>query len=197
MKGTQEASLKLLLAELETTLVGSIPRSVERMHIGDPVYCLFLWYYDTSVFEPYTPLLGIGLDSLRQACLAKYLDDPNDRIWRPQQTIEAPFPGFPFPRADCDGPDIAKKCNECYRLMDAIFGSDEPLEDEGPMLLPFREMLWRVAQKLNRRDWSGILKTTDDFVVLAADYIGYWLAEDMEHSVPVEKLTLLKSRGRA
>jgi len=187
--------LAVLLREIEATLLDTIPETILKLRIDQPAYCLFIWYYDTTIAGDYTPQMGVGLQVLREACINAYSDGPNDYIWRPQQTISSPFPGFPYPFVDCEGPGIAEKCNECYRLMDVIYGSDMPLADERPMLKPFIDMICRVAQSLNRRDWRGVLASTDDFVVIGTDYIGYWLLEDIEASVPAERHVLLESRG--
>lgn len=61
--------------------------------------------------------------------------------------------------------------------------------------MPFRAALHDAARELNALDWSGVLPHSDDFVVLAADYIGYWLEEDMAASIPEGRLAVLKSRG--
>lgn len=57
-------------------------------------------------------------------------------------------------------------------------------------------MVQRVAAKLNTLDWSTIAPVTDDFVVFPADgshTVGDDF-EDMQASVPAERLKLLKSR---
>ena len=70
-----------------------------------------------------------------------------------------------------------------------------PLEDEGELLRPFRSMMHRVANRLNGLDWPGSLKTVKEFVVVAADRVGYWLTEDMRASLPPAKLKSLQRMG--
>lgn len=67
------------------------------------------------------------------------------------------------------------------------------VEEEGALLMPFRSALHQVARELNGIDWSQIIRRSQDFVVLATDYIGYWLDEDMAASIPSKQLATLKS----
>jgi hypothetical protein len=120
----------------------------------------------------------------------KLANDPKSSVWLPQQSIDTPFPGYPFPKHLCE--EVASESNECYSILTA--GLDLPPADEGPLLMPFRAALHQVARELNLYDWSGILLRSDDFIVLASDYIGYWLEEDMTASISTKQLAALKSR---
>src|SRR5690606_30450399 len=91
--------------------------------------------------------------------------------------------------------DFATKCNDAYSLMLAANTTGLPLEDEGELLSPFRQMMHRVARRLNGTDWNDVLPTTDDFVVVSMDTIGYWLTEDLERSIPESKYAVLQKRG--
>lgn len=59
-----------------------------------------------------------------------------------------------------------------------------------------RRLLVQVARDLNRYDWSKLLMTTDDFIVLADDYEAM---EDIETVVkdcaPEEKIQILRAKG--
>jgi hypothetical protein len=192
----KNARLSKLLTAIKTKLAASIPKAVRELKIKSPAYCLFIWYQDLSVDE-YAPVLGVAPVELRDACLSgkhkkKLANDSKTSIWLPQQSIDRPFPGFPFPKHLCE--EVASESNECYSILTA--GLDLPPADEGPLLMPFRAALHDVARELNLYDWTRILPRSDDFVVLAADYIGYWLQEDMAASIPGKKLAALKARGR-
>jgi hypothetical protein len=193
----KDQRLSKLLTAIHMGLLSSVPDAVRKLDIKSPAYCLFLWYQDLSVDE-YAPELGVAPVELRDACLSgkhreKLGNDPVASIWLPQQSIERPFPGFPFPKHVCE--NVAAEANECYSILTAGHEYPPGVHAEGPLLMPFRAALHGVARKLNAYDWSGILPCSEDFVVLAADYIGYWLDEDMAASIPEERLTPLRSRG--
>jgi len=54
-------------------------------------------------------------------------------------------------------------------------------------------MVHRVASELKDFDWGRTLPTTDDFIVLAVDRIGYWLLEDMVSGIPQAKREKLQN----
>lgn len=58
---------------------------------------------------------------------------------------------------------------------------------------PIRTMVHRVASELKDFDWGRTLPTTDDFIVLAVDRIGYWLLEDMVSGIPQAKREKLQN----
>jgi hypothetical protein len=132
------------------------------------------------------------VESLRTDCRQRCADrrSANDCIWRPQQVVPELVK-----RGRIKDAGLVSQCNEAYRLMLAANQTGEPLDDEGEILRPFRSTMHRVAVRLNQHSWEGLLATTDDFVVVAADTIGYWLAEDLQASVPGPKVSLLRQRG--
>lgn len=59
-----------------------------------------------------------------------------------------------------------------------------------------RQLLNEVARKLNDFDWTGILNTTDDFIVFANDYEALEDPHDeIRACVPERKIRLLQERG--
>lgn len=187
-------SLDQLLERVERELVSEVPRLVTKLNPPAPVYCLFLWYWDLSVDE-YAPLVAAATEQLREACLGGANDDrlgdpPEWCVWRPQQTIDEPFPGYPLPTAVCDF--VAADANSCY---DMLTQGEVDLAEEEEILLPFRRMMCRVARQLNEVNWSERLQVSDDFVVVATDYIGYWLDVDFEDSLGRERLAALQRSG--
>jgi len=183
-----------LLATIRTTLVSSAPEMVRKLRIQAPSYCLFIWYQDTSTDE-YAPELGVAPVELRDACLSgnyrdKLGNDAKTSIWLPQQSIAKPFPGYPFPTRFCA--DLSAASNECYSI---LLTAEGDYADDGECLMPFRTALHEAARELNAYDWSEILPHADDFIVVAVDYIGYWLVQDMIASIPEKKLAALTARG--
>ena len=172
-----------------------IPEKLRSLKIQSPTYCLFIWYQDLSVDE-LTPIIATAPVEMRDACFAREHrsnlgDEPRKAIWTPQQSISAPFPGWEsFKDFPCDV--VAQDVDALYRLLSAHL--TRPPEDEMELLMPVRTVLSRVAQDLNQVDWSGILPCSEDFVVLATDYIGAWLVEDMSASIPKPALLKLKKK---
>jgi hypothetical protein len=192
----KSARLSKLLTNIQKQLVSDLPEAVRKLRIKSPAYCLFIWYQDSSTDE-YTPQFFVAPVRLRDACLAekdlsKIGGDALDAVWRPQQTISFPYQKCRFSTNLCDS--VSAEANECCSI---LFDnpSDEEDGDESALLMPFRTALHRAARELNGFDWSGVLPRSDDFIVLATDYIGYWLAEDMTASVPKKQLSLLVSHG--
>jgi hypothetical protein len=156
---------------------------------------LFIWYQDLSTDEN-APVLGVAPVQLREACLSGKFGDrlgcpPTEAIWCPQQSIRPPFPGFPFTMHHCQ--DLEPEANECYSILTGA--GDLSGEDEDMVLKPFRTALQKVALELNAHNWSNILQCSNDFVVLASDYIGEWIAGDMQASIPKKRLAELKAHG--
>src|SRR5262249_24922113 len=149
---------------------------VSRLKITDHVYALFIVYMDLSTDE-YTPYLMVPRESVRREIVER--EGPTDGssiIWMPGHLSQ-------FAREiKCEGPELRRKCQECY---DLLTGDDWSGEDELDVLLPFRRSLYRVAQELNRRDWRNVLTATGDFVVVVSDWTGYRSVEDARASIPL------------
>ena len=188
-----DSRLLPLLADIEGDLTASISAAIADLKVAEPAYALFLWYDDSSTWEPHIcPNLGVGTTSLREACAEEFEDDRDsflNCIWRPNQEREDElvFAGF-------EEPSLASRCQEAYRLMWAATEVPLPEHEDAELLRPFRAMMHRVALRLNEFDWSKTLPTTDDFVVTAVDKIGYWLLEDMVASIPLAKRKVLQKR---
>jgi hypothetical protein len=59
-----------------------------------------------------------------------------------------------------------------------------------------RDLIARVCLDLNERDWSGVLNTTDDFIIFAWDHEALPDVEDeIRACVPPEKISLLEEEG--
>ena len=171
---------------VESTLIDWLPQAVAR-HIPDsPAYGVFLWYHDFSMDDA-TLSFGIGTTEFRDACISRFKRSANDAIWTPQQSIEEPFPGFPFPGGLCDV--IADEVNEMYELMSGPYfeqlgegESDNKGEGELAALAPLRYALHRIGLALNDpAGWKNILLITDDF----EEGVRRWVQES-----PAEQLRL-------
>lgn len=176
-----------LLAEIETSLLTLIPRSLQTLKQSQPAYGLFLCYIDTTT-DDHMPYLIVAGEGARQWAIERRGPDASHAIWNPQQ--ELTDCGDFFQKITLDDPKVKALIERCYdELTDADDYSDD---DVG--LLPFRRMMWRVAVSLNGVDWQGLLDTTDDFVVVASDWSGFWVHQDAKESLPAAKLKRLKSR---
>ncbi len=190
-----DSRLLPLLADVEGYLIANTPLAIANLNVAEPAYAVFLWYDDSSTLPAHIcPTLGVGTTSLRKACAEEFEDDQDsftNCIWRPNQEREDDLVCGAFP-----DPDLARKCQEAYRLMWAANTKGKPLpaREDAELLRPFRSTMHRVASRLNDFDWGKTLPTTDDFVVAAVDRIGYWLLEDMALGIPPTKREVLRKR---
>lgn len=180
------------IRSIEKRLLELIPTKVARLKLTSPAYALFLWYQDFSGMDAAVEF-GIGTEALRAACLSgKYsskLGNPADfAIWAPQQSIEGPFPGFPLPGGIID--EVAEDCDSVYQVL-----SEDAMEDEEAAIAPFRTMMQRVARTLNGIDWSKKLRVSEDFVVVACDYMSMWCRDDFHASLGSQKIAELIAKG--
>jgi hypothetical protein len=128
-------------------LVERVPAAVAREQISEPAYCLALVYGGESCM----PLLGIGLESERQAWLAD--EDATELMWNP-----AEFEHYDTDAVGMDDPAFRDSAD----LLDQELG----LAGESDRV---RVMLLEVAHALNQYDWSRMLPTTADFIVYPVD----------------------------
>jgi hypothetical protein len=181
-----------LLATVEADLVAQTPKAIARRKVSEPAYAVFLWYDDSSTLPTMIgPELGVGTASLRAACAEEYDDRESflNCVWRPNQEMEDEVVRVRF-----KDKSLAARCQQASRLMWAANTTGKPLPEaeDAELLSPFRSMMHGVALRLNELDWEGILTPTDDFVVLAADAVGYWVPADMAASIPAAKRELLR-----
>lgn len=196
MKFDYGSRLPPLLADIESYLIANTPAVLANLKVAESAYAVFLWYDDSSTLPAHIcPTLGVGTTSLKKACAEEAEDGPEsfiDCIWRPNQVLEDEIICAGFPDTS-----LENKCQEAYRLMWAANTTGKPLpeREDAELLRPFRSMMHRVASQLNDFDWGKTFPITDDFVVTAADRIGYWLVEDMGSSIPLTKCEVLRERG--
>lgn len=184
-KTNRGPSLEHLLQEISEILVDSIPETVSRCKVNEPVYALLLAYQDYSTGD-YTPQILLPPASVRTERLESQGDENGScEIWMPM-LLAQDVQEYP-----CEGPELAEKCEACYDLLsqNAPAGLDEL---DG--LKPFREMLYRVALALDRQKWDKRLSVTDDFVVAVTDWNGFRSHEDVPASIPPKKRAALKQK---
>jgi hypothetical protein len=177
-------------------LMSTLPKMIVRLASQEPVYALFLWYHDSSSTDV-TPQFGLGTRSVSQQCELEYADSVESRnvcVWAPQQWLSNPSRrSFDIGQSEV-GTKLQTNCQAAYSLMLAANKSDLPLPDEGEILMPFRMMMRRCAVRMNDIDWSNDLDLDDGFVVVALNYTGYWLNDDLQACIPPQKVSLFKQR---
>jgi hypothetical protein len=195
VKFDYDPRLLALLADIEGYLIANTPTAIANLKVAEPAYTVFLWYDDSSTRPTQIcPSFGVGTTSLRNACAEEFEDDPDsftNCIWRPNQEMDDELVEGRF-----KDPTLASRCQDAYRLMWPANTTGNPLaaREDAELLRPFRAMMHRAASRLNEFEWGKTLPTTDDFVVVAVDRIGYWLLEDMAASIPPPKRTVLRER---
>jgi len=151
-------------------LLETIPQRLAQAKVRDKVYCLALRYTTGHAL----PQLALGLERTRNdlvkrhrgAGLALVLWQPSDRV------IELEDPGL--------ASDLA-----IFEQQLALSGDFEPA----------RELLCDLALALTDRKWKGVLNTTKDFVIFAANY-GQDRPEDaLGASVPPNQLNEFRRKG--
>lgn len=88
--------------------------------------------------------------------------------------------------------DDAAVSDLCRRWYDYPWGSRPEAEE----LSPIREMVQRIAARLNELSWREYAPVTDDFVAFAADASHTFCNdyEEMLASVPVDRIEALRSQ---
>lgn len=186
-------SLETLLSSLEGMIVEHVPPVIGRARITEPCYAVFLWYHDSSVVDC-TPEVGVGTDSVLRACQAQYSTEESriDCLWRPQQSLDD---SRALVRLSLKDRSLQSNCKKAYALIMEANKSEFPLDDEGVLLTPFRQMMRRVAARLNKTDWTNLIRTDESFVVVALDSIGYWLHDDLDVGLTRTSRDALLRRG--
>lgn len=179
---------------LHPLLAAAIAPAVRRLKLQDPIFCIRLYYHNTCApGEEYCTWVRVLTEPLRQKVLAEQRPlDVEYYLWHPTAGEANGLPGrdVGLYEADLTGSrEIMRLYADVYELL---------CQDEEEYMRQLQEMLRLVSQALNKRDWTSISETTDDFVVFPADGSNHYAGEyegDMETSIPAEKLDLLRQRG--
>jgi hypothetical protein len=179
------ANLKVLLQEVEDMLVAEIPKTIQAAKAHQTVYALLLQYtgVDTDL-SGYAPPMFLPPEGLRRRVLKERPKDAAWYLWAVQE-----WEGDPgVVRLSCKNAAIDEKLHLIFQLT--------VVQASPTNYGPVRKMFQRLCARLNAFDWSRILKTTDDFIVIPFDPHGEMeLKDDLKASVPPEKLRLLMDRG--
>jgi len=177
--------LKSLLQQVEDMLVTEIPKSIRSTKIAEPVYGLLIQFtgVDTDL-SGYAPPMFLPTEGLRRRLLAEH---PKDAAWYPWAVAEW--------ESDPGAVRVAWKNAAIDEKLHLIFQLTV-VQASPTNYGPVRKMFQRVCARLNALSWQGILKTTDDFVVIPFDTHGEFdMDVDLKASVPVERLRLLMESG--
>jgi hypothetical protein len=161
-------SLEELRAAAVAELVPAVADVVGPAGAGERVYCVELSYQAVAQYFP--PLITLGFDRLRET-----LDEP-DLAYRPMlsggRTVELP------------DPDRLEACRQF----------DQEVRSGQRWSLGAR-MLRDAAAELTRRDWTGVLDVTADFVAFAVEPELDDLEDVLAASAPPERIAAWKVRG--
>ncbi len=168
-------SLDELVVSLRALLAREIPRVVAASPTRSRAYCLGLGY-DSSSYASLPPQMALGEEAYRAATFDPSDVDRNRRRLFQVMQFES-FGSFVF--ADPEIKRQSSMANQHFQIVGSTAAS--------------RDMLVSLAQELNALAWSEILPVTDDFVVYAVDIDNTKVAEDLEASIPPEKLAVLRA----
>ena len=169
-------TLDSLFQSMHKTLLDLIPKTVAKAKIKEPAYCLAL-AYDIGEGE-IPPIIGVGLEKERQHWLTTQGKEAKSVLWNP-----AEFSRYEDGTLDLDAPNLQY---ESEKLLQMVLMKEA-------LHVP-QKLLNTIAADLNKRNWKGILATTDDFIVYAIDLEGDDFRKNLKAGVPEKKLKLLKSR---
>ena len=180
----QPSNVPRLLAEIEAALPKRILSTAWAIAPDEPVYTVIVCYSDNTSNQ-HMPLVMVAPERIRQwarkhACVSQDIWKPHVELSGSAKLLKTKF---------LQDPEVQTRIAACYDELTAPGNADESI-----LLLPFRQMMWRVANTLNAMDWKRVLQPTDDFVVIASDESGFQVQEDARNSLPEGKRLLLESR---
>jgi len=172
-------TLKSQGEEIRKRLVQAVVKAVTKLKLKKPVYCLAL-NYDCEGNPIMPPMLGVGLDSERQARLKKGGKDAKLDIWEPEQM--SLFAKEKTDEVIFNDKKLQQACDHYNRL----------LEKKGDNA-PAHKLLNEIAAELCRMNWKGKLNTTDNFIAYAVDTDLADLQKNLRQSVPADRLKGLRA----
>jgi hypothetical protein len=179
---TLEASAQ----SLENFLVEQIPRVVQQHETDSPLFAVFLCYSGVDFATEWPGCLAVATENIRDEHLHGHPDD----IWE----VEEWWRGSWLQMCDSDAQlELEEKAMQVLQLIDS---PDVWLTAD--LILSMRQILHRVAFRLNRTNWSENVRVTDDFAVTVAvidNADDFDVVEDLAGSLPPEKIKKLRSKG--
>lgn len=166
-------------------IVEHVPPMIADARITDRAFCVLLGVYNQN---PLPPKIGVGLESERANLTAAYPNDAGDSIWNPDEYKHYFVEGLRE-----RSKELADLSDELNRTVDSAF--DREPWDMKLLGLP-KQLCNQAAARLARHDWSSVLNTTEDFVVVTATiYECEDVGENMVYSVSPELRNHYLQRG--
>lgn len=170
------------LVKLKHDLLIGIPDAVKTIKLdeGDKVCYIALFGSD---YEPVLGLIQLGIESYRNKMIEESGTDNKWYLWNSgempvqyQTDLESEDPNF----------------LERQSTFKELFGGEENYEVWWEAAQDIR---YEIAYELNNLDWSGMIPTSDDFVVYSD-----WESIDVDNgdlvrSIPRKKYELLEKKG--
>ena len=170
-----------LAEEIEQRLRKKIPAAVTKRHPTGEYYCLLLCYCAEDFQAGWPPFLLLGSESERQRIISKG-DSITYYLWAPDEMRN-------------QDANVEIPLHRDKTLNDLCARHAGLMEDAGDISSAM-DVLRRISKRLNRRDWSDIIRVTADFIVAAVDNTGEVdPAEDIESMIPTERFRSLRQRG--
>ncbi len=180
--------------ELAQLLINEVPLLIKKLDIGEPIWCVRLYYFDTNVDGD-----SFGIEI---RCLT---DKPKLEVVKEKRPIDIPYylwsptsgVGNRIPRPG-NGIQVIYLRNyaEFSKHFDDIH--KEFSDSEQDTMVKQREVVRKAAKILNSSKWPKEIQLTNDFVVLPGDGNNYFdsdYTEDFEVCVSTKKIELLKTKG--
>jgi hypothetical protein len=171
---------KDLDAALEATLVEQAVKQIAARRITDQVYGMLVVYTQEGNVIP--PFLALGRERERRDIVARLGKAAYEELWTPADMIREDR----IAAIDLDSdPAVRDRCELYQRFLEAKRSNDKGIA-----------LCKRIATRLMQHDWSGILDTTDDFIVRADDLDGEADPRRLlKASVPKELAQRLRKAG--
>jgi hypothetical protein len=191
-KQRPQGALPTPYSSLKTLLKMAIPAAVKKLKLPEPAFCMRIYYFDTHApREDYGFSVRVLTEPVRQRLAQENPVPANlaDELWLPQAGVAN---GQDLHELDLAGNrELTRLFGEVYELL-----AESEDDDHMPHL---RELARRTSKALNARNWSSLIPVTDDFVIFPADGSGYFdgfdYEDDLQASVPAERIELLRQRG--
>ncbi|WP_433831136.1 hypothetical protein ACQP2E_12705 [Actinoplanes sp. CA-015351] len=167
--------LDVACRDLEDSFVTRVLGAAERLDVDGPVACLALSYYRQRP-------LSFEIHAATADERAELRSADAHAAWSPAD-FEA--------STDAGLDDIAALRLVAQEL--TLLDADDVDAAAGSEI--GRRLMCAVAARLNRRDWSGTLPVTDDFLVYAVDLELVDLERNLTVCLPPERLAEVRERG--
>jgi hypothetical protein len=177
----RKPTIAQLASEIERRLRKKVLAAVAKTQPKGQYYCLLLCYCAEDFQAGWPPFALLGNELERQRIM-KSGDSVTYYLWAPDEmrnhdgNVELPL------HRDAT---LRELCAQHAELMDAAGDTSSAID-----------VLRRISKRLNRHDWSDVIKVTPDFIVAAVDNTGEVdPAEDIQAMIPAAKFQSLRQRG--